>query len=79
MLDVVVAAHRLVDAEGAHETGTAEAMQWRAFGSRLLVRKPAFISLLRRSLPTVHWPEPNMPRRVGPWFRSFSAPSTSRP
>ena len=23
---------------------TAEAMQWRAFGSRLLERKPAFIS-----------------------------------
>ncbi len=24
---------------------TAEAMQWRALGSRLLVRKPAFMSL----------------------------------
>jgi hypothetical protein len=24
---------------------TAEAMQWRAFGSMLLLRKPAFISL----------------------------------
>ena len=24
---------------------TADAMQWRAFGSRLLVKKPAFISL----------------------------------
>jgi hypothetical protein len=46
LLDVVVAAHRLVDAEGAHEAVTALAMQWRAFGSRLLVRKPAFHSLV---------------------------------
>ncbi len=50
---------------------TAEAMQWRAFGSMLLVRKPAFISLTA-AYPsnTVHWPEPNMPIAVGPFALS---------
>ena len=47
---------------------TAEAMQWRALGSRLLVRNPAFISL-EAAYPshTVHWPEPNMAMPFGPF------------
>ena len=57
---------------------TAEAMQWRAFGSMLLERKPALNSL-EAAYPsqTVHWPEPNMPTAVGPFsasvFLNFSA------
>ncbi|MCY1536470.1 hypothetical protein D9M68_719300 [compost metagenome] len=46
---------------------TAEAMQWRALGSILLLRRPAFISLLAAyPSQTVHWPEPNMPTDSGP-------------
>ena len=45
LLDVVVAAHRLVDAEGAHEAGHGETPCSGGVGSRLLERKPAFISL----------------------------------
>ena len=45
-LEIVVAAHRLVHAEAAHEAHDADAMQWRALGSRLLERNPALNSLL---------------------------------
>jgi len=53
-------------------------MQWRAFGSMWLLRKPPFISLLA-AYPshTVHWPEPNMPMPSPPLalstFRNCSA------
>ena len=46
---------------------TAEAMQWRALGSRLLLRKPALTSLAA-AYPscTVYWPDPITPTPVGP-------------
>src|SRR5262245_16426625 len=45
----------------------ADAMQCRAFGSRLLDRNPARINFVA-AYPSqiVHWPEPNMPIAVGP-------------
>ena len=49
------------------KAATAEAIQLRALGSMLLLRKPAFMSLAE-TYPswTVYWPEPIMPMPVGP-------------
>ena len=46
-------------------------MQWRAFGSRLFERNPAFRSFRGVASQMVHCPEPNMPTLVGP--PAFSA------
>src|ERR1051325_8528051 len=58
--------------QGRPKPTAADAMQWRALGSMLLLRKPALNNLLAAyPSQTVHWPEPNMPTPLGPCF--FSA------
>src|SRR4051794_32655860 len=48
---------------------TADAMQWRAVGAVVLLRKPALNSLeAAEPSQIVHWPGPNMPPPLGPRF-----------